>query len=251
MKGVVALALLASLPLVAQEDFHVEVTGSAWRTGISGALQTDIRPVDLQRDLNLQDQYTFFGRLVFKPARKHRIVVEGAPYHFEGTNTLSRTIVYGGRTFNVQDTISSSADMTYFFGGYQYDFLSGHGGHLGAQVGGAYIDATGSITSAGLGATASRSQTLGIPLVGLDFRVYLIPGSSLLSVSGDAKGMSLGSYGHYVQGGIHAGVGTRHVTFMAGYMILDADVHEKDGGVAPAGISPRISGPVFSVQFRY
>ena len=46
-------------------------------------------------------------------------------------------------------------------------------------------------------------------------------------------------------------VGIGHLTFMAGYMILDADVHEKDGAVIPAGVAPRISGPVFSVQFRY
>jgi hypothetical protein len=34
-------------------------------------------------------------------------------------DTLSRTIVYGGCSFDVHDTTSSRADMAYFYGGYE------------------------------------------------------------------------------------------------------------------------------------
>jgi hypothetical protein len=60
--------------------------------------------------------------------------------------------------------------------------------------------------------------------------------------------MSLGDYGHFLQGAIHGGVGLgRHITVRVGYRVVDADVHRKD---LTRGITPRFNGPVFSVQFR-
>lgn len=242
-----------ALPVFAQSDpeaFHVEVTADAWRTGVQGTLQSLGVPIDLRTDLNLANTSTFFGRFVLKPARRHRIIVEGAPYSFDGRNLLSRGITYNGRTYDIQDTIVSHADLTYVFGGYQYDFLSRPQGHLGIEGGGAYLNATGTIQSATTGVSATRNQTLGIPLAGINARVFPIKGKSWISISGDVKGMALGGYGHYVQAEILGGVGARGFTVQAGYMILDADIHESGSSPNAAGIAPTIRGPVFGIQFR-
>src|SRR5882724_1698689 len=90
----------AALPLFAQsdpEDFRIEITASAWRTGVEGTLQAGTLPIDLHSDLNLSNRFTFFGKLVLKPARKHAIVVEGAPFSFKGRQVLSRGITFNGR----------------------------------------------------------------------------------------------------------------------------------------------------------
>jgi hypothetical protein len=62
------LTLLLTAPAFPQSDDvlrgRVEVTVSAWHTGISGMLRSGITPVDLRSDLNLAEARTFRGSLV-------------------------------------------------------------------------------------------------------------------------------------------------------------------------------------------
>jgi hypothetical protein len=227
------------------EDFRVEVTASGWSATLTGHVQTAGIPVDLERDLALDDRWTFFGKLVLKPARKHRILIEGAPYRFEGRNILERTVTFAGQTYTIREDIASTAELTYVFGGYQYDFLSRAAGHLGIQVGVAYVDAAGEIRSIARGITGRHQEQFPIPLVGVEGRGFVVPGR--VSISGELKGMTLGPYGRFLQGGVDAGVTIGPVTFLAGYKLLDSDVHEEEGG---SGVRPRIAGPVFSIQLR-
>lgn len=248
----ITIALLISCTAVAQgagpEDFRIEVTASGWRTGVQGQVQASGVPVDLQTDLALADTWTFTGKLVVKPGRRHRIYIEGAPYAFEGQSTLSRSIVYAGRTYVVSEPVSSRAELTYVAAGYQFDFVSRPSGHLGVQISGAYLDAFGSITAVNRGITGVKQQTIGLPLAGIEGRTFLVPHRRWVFVEGEVKGMGLGSYGRYIQGGGFAGFGAGPLSFRAGYQVLDADVHDKPN---TSGIRPRISGPVIGAQLRF
>ena len=174
-----------------QENFHVEVTGSAWLVNSAGTIQANGAPVDLISDLGAEQQKaTFYGRLVFKPGQKHRIVVEGSPVSINGFNTVNRSIVYRGQTFNVSETVRSSAEFNYLFAGYQYDLLSGSAGHLGLSAGGAYIGATGIISAVQSGNSATKSQSIGLPLAGLEFRLFPIRHHGIFEVEGGLRGMA-------------------------------------------------------------
>jgi hypothetical protein len=233
------------------EDFKFEITGSAWLVNSSGTIQSHGTPVDLVSDLGAeQQQPSFFGQLVFKPGRRHRIVVNGYPVRLTGLNTVNRTITYQGQTFNVSDTVSSSADVNYVFAGYQYDVLTGPAGHLGFSVGGAYLDASGSIHSQTANTTASKSETFGMPLAGVDARLFPIPGHKLIEIEGGLRGMGLGDYGHYLEGSVQGGVALGPVTFLAGYRRVNADIHS-NSGTNPSGVDVNLSGPIFSVMFRH
>jgi hypothetical protein len=69
--------------------FPVEVTRSSWLVKFGGTMQAGSAlaagvssgsAIDLVSDLGVQErQSTLYGWLVIKPARKHRIVVEGTP----------------------------------------------------------------------------------------------------------------------------------------------------------------------------
>jgi hypothetical protein len=239
--------LVPTLAFSQMDTFRAEVTTSAWHAAIEGTVQSSASPIALHGDLNLNDQWTFFGKLAFKPARRHRINVEGSPYDFSGTNTLLRTITFNGRTYTVSDTVASDASLTYIFGGYQYDLISRDRGHFGLEAGGAYLNGSGTIRSSSTGISATRSETIGLPLAGAEFRVFFGPGH--LNVNGEAKGMSLGGYGYYFQGVVNLGAGFRRVMFQAGYQYLNANIHE-NRSASPTGISPVISGPIFSIQLR-
>jgi hypothetical protein len=184
------------------------------------------------------------------PAERHGIVLEGSQVALEGDNDLARTIVYNGRTYNVRERIRSAAELTTVYAGYQYSVVNGTRGRVAFGAGGAYVDAYGSILGVGTGIQAARQHRIGLPLASVDARALLLPGSNLVEVSGDLKGMSFGRYGRYVQGGIHAGVNVGVVGFRAGYRILDADLHESPDA-SSAGVALRLAGPAFSLVFRH
>ena len=167
-----------SLPVFSAQDFEkfrIEVTGSAWRTHVEGQLQSGVLPIDLRSDLNLPDTYNFLGRLVLKPGRRHRIIVDGGPFESSGRNQLTRSIVFNGRTYTVSDVIESTASLTSVYGGYQFDIISRNQGHLGFSVGGVYLNAEATIRSGTTGLSATRAYDLGLPLAGAEFRAFLIP----------------------------------------------------------------------------
>jgi hypothetical protein len=231
------------------ESFRIELTGSAWLADTAGTIQSGLTPIDLASDLALErSKPMFLGRLVAKPSRRNRLIVEGLPYRLTGSNTVSRQFTFNGRTYSFQDQVTSTADIDYVFGGYQRDFVSRSQGHLGLGGGIAYVDATGTIRSQNFGFTGTEHQSFPFPLVGLEGRAFLIPRSGLLNINGEVKGMSLGDYGHYVDARVSGGIGLgRHLTIEAGYRLVDADVHRKD---QTRGFAPHFTGPVFSVQIR-
>jgi hypothetical protein len=231
------------------ESFRIEVTGAGWLANPTGTIQSGGNPVDLVRDLGAQqNQPTFYGQLVFKPGRKHRIVFEGTPFRINGYNTVNRSVSYHGQTFNVSQTLQSSANINYFFGGYQYDIVSGPKGHLGFSVGGAYLGATGTITAVQASTIASKSETLGIPLAGADFRLFPIPGRRLIEFEGGLRGMGAGSYGHYLEGTGNGGLCFGPVAVLAGYRQVNALFQDTHG---TNGVNVRLKGPIFSMLWRW
>ena len=227
------------------ETFRVEIQGSAWLTEATGNVQSGPFPVDFANDLGLKGRHPqFTGRLTLKPGRRHRILLEGAPYRFDAENDINREITFGGRVYRVQDHVTSRAELNYFFGGYQFDVVSTPRGHLGFHVGGAWFQASAQLHSTTLNADAIESHTVGLPLAGVGFRY-----GRRVGVSGSVKGMTLGDLGHYVDGrgqlDVHLG---RHVTLQAGYAVLDAEVRRRSGNI---GMSVRFEGPLFSVALRY
>jgi hypothetical protein len=249
---VTGLVLLVTLPACAQdgpESFRVELTASAWLVNPSGTIQSGITPIDLERDLQLErEQPHFFGKLVVKPGRRHRLMVEGIPYRLNGAATISRQIVFAGRTYNIQDFVTSTADISYVAGAYQFDFVSRARGHLGVLAGVGYVDASGVLASRDFGFRGAEHQAFAFPQVGAEGRAFLLPHRNLLELDGELKGMALGSYGHYLQFAVHGGVNiSRRLTIQAGYMVSDADIHRKDRS---RGFQPLFRGPVFGIQLR-
>lgn len=245
----VTLLLCAAAGAEDLENFRVEVTAGIWLPQPSGQIQARGTPVDLKNDLSLESpSREFTGRLTLKPARRHRLFLEGTPYRFHGDNTIQREVVYAGRTYAVADRVLSHAEINYVFGGYQFDFVSRPRGHAGLLAGIGWLDASGMLTSTKLGVSSAESASVPLPLAGAEFRGFPVAGRVPLSIGGEVKGMALGVYGHYIEGRATVGMGLgRYVTLLAGYGVLDGQVQRKDGSVA---ISPNFRGPLFQLQVR-
>jgi hypothetical protein len=231
------------------DNFRFEITSSYWLPWTRGSIQSGPNSVDLRTDLGIeQNRVLFDGRLVIKPGRKHRIVVEGVPYRLRGIQDLTRDFTYKGGLFPASERVSSQVDLTYIFAGYQYDFVSRASGHFGGQIGGAYLHGEAFLQGLYTGQTASQSRSIGLPLLGLEFERYLLP-PKRIDISGDFKGMSAGSYGHYVGGSLNVGVRLlRGLTAEAGYSIVNLDSHTQSSN--PTGAAVTFTGPIFSLRFR-
>ncbi len=232
------------------EDFRIELTGAAWLTAPSGSLTASGTPINFVTDLGLGAQEPrFFGRLVLKPGRKQRIVLEGTPTSFSGVNTIERSFVYLNNAFTISQTIKSNADVNYAYLGYQYDPLSGPWGHLGFGIGAAYLAVNGALIAVPGNITESKALHGFLPLPGADFRIFPIPHSKLIDLEGTLRGLPAGSYGYYVEGTASAGVRVSSITFLAGYREMFANLHE-NGGLGD-GVVLRLKGPIFSLQWRW
>jgi hypothetical protein len=252
MSRIVIASLIASAGLLAQtrdpEASKLEITGSWWSIDSSGTIRANGSPIDLKSDLGVvQQQSTFTGKLVAKPSRRHKLVIEGTPVRLDGAMNLSKSITYQGRTYSINDHVTSKADLNYFYGGYQFDLISRPEGHLGLEAGGAYLNATGSLTSQAANTTESKTETIGLPLAGAEFRFFPVHKRFDVEVNGEIKGMKFGSYGHYLQASASAGIGFGPLLVEGGYRIVDFDIHSSNQTTA---VMPRFSGPVLSLVFR-
>lgn len=243
-----ALAISAFAQTSDPEKSKLEITGSVWLIDTTGQLQASGTVLDFKSDLGVtQMKQTFSGKLVLKPSRRNKLIVEGTPYRLDGTQTLTRTVTYQGQTYSGTDKILSKASLDSIYGGYQFDFLSNPAGHFGFNVGGAYLNATGTLTSTSTNASASKSVTVGLPLAGVEFRAFPIHKKTLFEVNGEVKGMAFGSYGHFVQATGNVGIGVGPVLFEAGYRIADYNLHTTNNSTL---VAPRFTGPIFSIVLR-
>src|SRR5215472_3305404 len=138
------LLLLVCSSVVLAEDFHFEITANYWPLNPTGNVRTPSNQVDLNSDLGIQGRKSeALLQVAVKPARKHRLNFELAPYRFTGKNTVTRTFTLGGVQFPAasEPSIQTQFDINYFFGGYQYEIVSNSRGHIGAGAGIAYFDA--------------------------------------------------------------------------------------------------------------
>ncbi len=230
------------------DSARLEITGSYWPVHTSGSIRANGTPVDLQSDLGVsQNTASFTGRLDLKLGSRSRIRLEGTPFDLNGSMNLNQSITYEGRTFSISDHIASTADLNYFYGGYEFDVVSRPAGHIGIEAGGAYLSADGTIASQVTGVTASKSETVGMPLAGAAFRAFPVHGKIDVELNGEVKGMDFGGYGYYVQATANAGIGKGFFLVEGGYRIVDANIRRTNGVDA---VNPEFRGPVVSLVFR-
>ena len=189
------------------EDFRFEITASYWPLNPTGTVLTPTDQVDLKSDLGIQGRKSeALLKVVFKPSGRHRLNFEAVPYRFNGANTITRTFTFGGVTFPALVQTQSQIDIDYYFGSYQYDVVSNTRGHAGVVAGVAYFHAKGAVQttpiqvlSVVISPAATEERSLPLPVIGGEFRYFLIPTRKVLNINDEVNGISLGLEGKYAQ----------------------------------------------------
>jgi hypothetical protein len=238
--GIVSLLLLLLVPKYAacQKDadqndfdrytirfdgfwFYAHPTGNFKGANNSGTF-------DLNKDVGFQTYSTFRGKLDWKFTRKNHLFFEVTPFNQTKTFTAMRTIVFRGETYTVGAIVSANLTSDVYVPGYQYDIFRRRQWHLGVRIQSNLINVQGSLTAAAQlvngvphSAVFSSSKLLvPLPTGGLDTRVYLIPNSRRLFVTGNGVGMYFFGYGNYWSAAGTVGLTiTKHLSVGGGYQV--------------------------------
>lgn len=183
---------------------------------------------DLQADANFNSYSTGLGRVEWKFTRKNHLFLGSLPVDQSKNVVLARTVTFQGQTFPVGLSASTHLQTYFITPGYQYDIIRRKQGHIGivAQLDLLYIRGSLNVAAQTLNGSFHSAQTSSatlrapLPVLGPDFRYYLIPNSNRLFVAGNVLGMYFFGYGSFVSSYGTIGVSlNRYLSLQGGYQV--------------------------------
>lgn len=213
---------------------------------------------DLNADVHFQTYSTFVAGVDWKFTRKNHLFFEVVPFNQTKSFTTTRTIVFRGQTYDIGTSVSANLTNDVYIPGYQYDIFRRKQWHLGVRVQSNLVNLKGSLNAnaqvvngVSHSAVFSSSQLLvPLPTGGLNTRVFLIPNSRRLFVTGNGVGMYFFGYGSY-----WAGVGTvgltitKHLSARGGYQVgSDLKVNTKTNRT---GVRLTQEGALAGLEFSF
>ena len=211
---------------------------------------------NVNKDFGFGSYSTFTGKLDWHFAHKHHFLLTGTPNSNSKTNTVSRTITFGGQTFDVGAAVSANVDSINIAPGYQYDIIRRDHGFLGLEVDFNFIETTaklalsGNVNGSGGAVSGSKSFWAPLPDFGLAFRWYPLHDSNRLSFGGSFRGMPFFGYGNFMTGRADVGVGlTKHLNVRGGYeMGSRLSIH---GTADQVAVQLLHRGPTAGIEFAW
>ncbi len=229
---VAVILCLVALPLVRAQDsgdldnYKLRLDGDWWFSHPSGyfGVNNTNNYFDINRDFGFGSYSTFSGKLDWHFAHKHHLLLNATPNYNSKTDTLTRTIMFGGQTFVVGTSVSASINSIDIDPGYQYDIIRRDHGFFGLEVDfnvahtTASLSLAASVNGTGRSMTGSKTFWAPIPAVGPVFRWYPLQNSNRLSLEGSFRGMDFFGYGSFMAARADVGVGlTKHLNIRGGY----------------------------------
>jgi hypothetical protein len=231
--------------------FYAQPTGTFSGTRGNGSF-------DLQADVAFQSYSTFTGRVDWKFTRKNHLFFAVTPFSHSKSFVAARTITFQGQTFDVGVSASADLQVNAYAPGYQYDIIRRKRGHLGIQAQLDIFDVQGTVSAAsqvtnGVPRVSQRAQgslRAPLPVAGPDVRLYLLPHSSRLFVTGNLLGMYFFGYGNFLSTIDTVGLTVnKHISARAGYQLgTRLNVNSKDNRI---GLNLTQKGPVVGAEFSF
>jgi hypothetical protein len=228
------------------ENFNIELGAMFWKptpvlniqTGALAAIGES--EVDFVREFAIENKRFTEYRIVAKPGRKHKIRFNYIPFEYNEEATLSRTITFGGRTFDVGVLATADLKWQMWKFGYEWDaFVSDRGffgiigelkhnkisADLNSAIGSELTEATAPVPTVGIIGRAYPSRNVSVTA---EFTGFKVPGG--FSDEFNAKLFDLDIYGTANFG--------RNVGIQLGYRSLVAEylVDEDAGNLEMKGI---------------
>lgn len=167
------------------ERYHVEVAGALWNADPSLVISSESLnipgdDVDLVNDLGIAQKRLRELRLVLRPARKHKFRFNYTPMEYTAESRVARAFTFNGLRYNVNLPVNTTASLTTYRVGYEYDFIYLDRGYVGVLFDLKYTEVDVHLDSP-LGQEFFVAPAP-IPTIGFVGRGYIVPN---ISVTGE------------------------------------------------------------------
>lgn len=233
-KSYLTLPLLLAISLLPLSSWALEIgaRGYYWFPSLDGTVKVDEAgvigtTVNFDEDLGIEDE-NFPCAEVFIDAGKHHFSLAYTDIDYSGRKTLSRSIVFDGKTYTVNSLVTSSIEYQMIDFHYQYDFLDFQDTPAGASLGGVfhvkYLDGEVALKTTGL--DEKEDFAVPIPMVGLNLHLGILKNILEARVRGTAM-----SYSGNTIFEIMADISWNPFPFIGlhgGYRVFSVDIDEDD-----------------------
>ena len=193
---VLSLLLPALLLPVSSLAFEIGARGYYWFPSLDGTVKVDEAgiigtTIDFENDLGIEDE-NYPSVEVFVGGGNHHLSLTHTNIEYSGRKTLTREIIYRGKTYAVSDLVTSSIEYQMIDLHYQYDLLDLENILGGFSLGGVfqvkYLDGNVSLKTTGI--DEKEDFTIPIPMVGLNLHIGILADILEARVRGTAIGYS-------------------------------------------------------------
>lgn len=206
IQGAAALPLVLMWPAAAQaqwedyppqERYALRIEYREFRPTLTGEVvhgsgEVEGTLVDLTDDLGIEDERTFEVRAALQIRRGHKLRLSYTPLDYAGeVPEASRNFTYGGTEYERFDRVASTFKGGYYGASYEWDFIKGPRGYLGAVLGARLLDIDAVVAAPDRGLREVDTLRTPVPALGLASRLY----AGRLSIEAEVVGFSMGDRG--------------------------------------------------------
>lgn len=194
-----ALAQGAGYP--PQESFGIRLEYREYRPTFTGDIQKGFGDdegtlVDVVDDLGIEDDRTFEGRITLQFKQGHKLRGSYTPLDYAGdVAAAQRDFTYGETEFQRREQVVTRIKGGYYSAAYEYDFIRGPRGFLGATLGAKIVDLDATLVAPEQGRREQDTLRAPVPAVGVVTRVY----AGRVSLEGELSGFTLGDRGTLIE----------------------------------------------------
>lgn len=209
----------------------VNVEGRYWFTSLDAKAKVSSGSVigsdiDLVNSFGVDGKNNFFdGRIGFELG-SHKIRYGFLPMKWDGTQVISQSVVFNGRTYSASTSVDAHLKIDYHRLGYEYDIIDALNNRLGVIFELKYFDTQSSLKASALGFDETKSLKAPVPTIGIAAQVGL---PMLISLGGEVTGVTIGNKAYLFDG--EAGLNIKpapFITVSAGYRYFKLHLENND-----------------------
>lgn len=231
------------------EDYNLQLEGRYWRPRLDSTVKivdhnigTDVNLVD---DLGFDKEKDFGeGRLQIKFFNRNKFNFSYLPLKWDADHVLTQTIQFNGQTYTAGTPVQSKLELKLFKVGYEFDFLAGEYGFLGATFDVMVADTHVEIKSLTTAIDEKYDATVPVPLIGITARWNIL---KWIGLTARVSGLPAGGYGYVfdAEGSLDINP-IKYVGISGGYRFFKAKASYNDNKA-----DYNLDGPFAALKIRF